>query len=108
MKNVEILYKNRYMLSVNDTKEIRWIRDPFMSKRQLDMFLFEYAKNPSRYENLEIFMEPTLDTLVGHINEENKLDKSYTLREHLFGSFYQENVSVYQADSEFRKFFAYR
>lgn len=96
------------MLSVEDTKGIRWIRDPFITKRQLDLFLLEYAKDPSRYENLEIYMEPTLDIIVSHINEENKLDKTYTLREYLFGSFYQENVSVYQSDSEFRKFFTYR
>ena len=92
------------MLSVHDKKEIKWIRDPFMSKEQLNRFIFEYARNPNRYDNLQIFMEPTLDTFVNY-EDEIKLDKSYTLREHLFGSFYQENVGVYQTDSGFRNFF---
>jgi len=105
MNNEEKLYENRYMLSVRDNKDIRWIRSPFMSKRQLDMFLFEYAKNPNRYEDLEIFMEPTLDILVDQINEEHKLDKSYTLRGYLFGSVYQKFVSHYQVNSECRDFF---
>lgn len=95
---------NRYMLSYIDKKEIRWVRQPFMSKYQLNGFLFQYAKDPNRFQHLEIFKEPTLNTNVIFTNEENS-DVNCTLRECLFGKFYQENVVEYETNEEFRNFF---
>lgn len=103
-KSEKKLYENRYMLSVQDKRDIRWIRHPFMSKSQLDKFLFLYLKDPVRYQNLEIFMETTLDIEVAN-HDEIATDRLITLRETLFGNFYQENVSFYQNVPKFREHF---
>ncbi len=100
--NTQSHLKNRYMLSVFDNKEIRRIRHPFMTKYCLTRFIFEYAKNPQRYDRLEIFMEPTLNTTI-KVSNPDSLDETCTLREYIFGSFYQENAEEYESNEKFRK-----
>lgn len=93
--------QNRYMLSVFDNKEFRWIRHPFMTKNRLNIFMFDYVCDPERYERLEIYMEPTLNTNVYLKSADS--NTTCTLREYIFGSFYQETAEEYECNEEYRK-----
>jgi len=87
MNNIQ--KSNLYFISVQRIgKAPAWIRMPFQTKVQLQVFMKEYSKNSEIYENLQIFNEQLLDTYVS-INVDGK-DEHLTLREYFFGASYEE------------------
>jgi hypothetical protein len=104
MENNKLFIENRYMLSAWDKQDLKWIRNQFMKLEQINDFMKLCVKQPNRFERIEIFMEPTLNVKVIYENENNKEEKC-TLRAYIFGDFYEENVSEYESNSEFRDSF---
>jgi hypothetical protein len=91
-----------WMISVQDDKDIRWIRSPFNDEIMMKGFLKRYI-NDKRYSELEDFTERTLDIKLNVvIDKETNEVKTLTLREILFDRRYQETSDFYHEDEEFR------
>lgn len=92
-----------WMISVQDDKDIRWIRSPFNDEIMMRGYINRYI-NDKRYSELEVFTERTLDIKLDVvINKETNEVKTLTLREILFDRRYQETSDFYHECEDFRK-----
>jgi len=92
-----------WMISVQDDDDVRWIRSPFNDVTTMRGFSYRYLSD-SKYSEFEVFTEKTLDIKLDIcIDKETKQIKTLTLRQILFGDFYQETSDEYHKSEDFRK-----
>jgi len=92
-----------WTISVQDNDDIRWIRSSFNDMSTLRGFSLRYLSG-GRYSEFEVFTEKTLDMKLDVcIDKETKQIKTLTLRQILFGDFYQETSDEYHKSEEFRQ-----
>ena len=92
-----------WMISVQDDDNVRWIRSPFNDVITMRDFSNRYLSD-SKYSEFEVFTEKTLDIKLDVcIDKETKQIKTLTLRQILFGDFYQETSDEYHKSDGFRK-----
>ena len=100
MKKIEYFEADEtyYFLSVVVLKpDIRWIREPFMTKQEIDNFIkYIYLANPSSYSNLEIFDESTLREKISLKNTKNEIVE-VDLRLFMFDERYSTNTEYYKS-----------
>jgi len=77
-----------FMLSANKVNPPGWIRNPFMTKKQLSGWFLKILMQDEEYRDIELFSESTLDEVVFTKDQSGELVE-ITLREYLFGERYQ-------------------
>ena len=91
-----------WMMSVQDDEAVRWIRSPFNDATTMRAFSFRYLSD-KKYSEFEIFTEKTLDMKLDIcVDKDTKEIETLTLRQILFGNFYQETSDEYHKSEEFR------
>lgn len=91
-----------WMMSVQDDEAVRWIRSPFNDETTMRAFSFRYLSD-KKYSEFEIFTEKTLDMKLDIcVDKDTKEIETLTLRQILFGNFYQETSDEYHKSEEFR------
>ncbi len=82
--------ENLYMMSFWDCQELRHIRNPFLTHKEVNEWLNYISKSYPRFTDIEIFTDDTLDTSFHKLNESSDETKEITLRQYLFGDIYEE------------------
>ena len=86
-----------FMLSVTDNKDVRWIRNSFMTRDELNKWFLEFITSSDRYKKLEVFSEDNLDFNVSLKNDDGNY-QDFTLRELFFGKNYEEYAKLLRGE----------
>jgi 5'(3')-deoxyribonucleotidase len=91
------------MISFQDDDDVRWIRRTYNDVTTMWGYSYRYLSD-SKYSEFEVFTEKTLDIKLDVcIDKETKQIETLTLRQILFGDFYQETSDEYHKSEDFRK-----
>lgn len=93
-----------FMISVFDTKDIRHIRIPFRTRKEVNEWYKALPKTGNLYRNFEVFNEKTLDLVAKYEINDAGDEIPMTLRQAIFGPNYQHCAESFMAGEMARMF----
>ena len=82
-----------YMVSFFDSTTVAWIRNPFLTAKEVGKWLDAFSSNKERYKEINIIKEDSLD-IPGVFETAHGDHKEFTIREVLYDRSYEEYARI--------------